>query len=293
MCAVWGSTFFSVKLGVEGMAAAGLSPRAATAAFVFFRFALAAALFPLCCPKAVRDLDRGALTGGAALAVPFSAGFLLQTAGLGATSATVSAFLTNLTVVLTPLLGRMFFRETLVPGHVAGAGVAFAGVWVLTNPHGGGFGWGERLTALCALAFAFQIQMTPGITRRHSPEGVTFVMFVLAAALAGTLLAGFGVEPKQLAAAVRGPHVAWTLLYTSTVCSILALVIMNRWQREVTPTRAAVIYSLEPVFAAAFAAALTGERLEARHVAGGAIILAGNAVCELFPKRRGAGAAEG
>jgi drug/metabolite transporter (DMT)-like permease len=286
MCAVWGSTFFSVKLGVEGMAAAGLDPRAAPAAFVFLRFALAAALFPLCYPKVLRELGRGTLAGGAALAVPFSAGFLLQTGGLGATSATVSAFLTNLTVVLTPLLGRLFFQETLVPGHVAGAAVAFAGVWVLTDPRGGGFGLGEQLTALCALAFAFQIQMTPGITRRHSPEGVTFVMFVLAAAFSGALLGAMGVGPRALAAAVRGPHVAWTLLYTATVCSILALVIMNRWQREVTPTRAAVIYSLEPVFAAAFAAALAGERLEARHFAGGAIILAGNVVCEVFPRTR-------
>jgi len=285
MCAIWGSSFFTMKLGTEGLRTA-VGPAASPSAFLFLRFLLAAALFPACFPRVFRSLRAGAVAGGAILAVPFYAGFLLQVSGLESTTSTVSAFLTNLTVVLTPVLGFLLFRERLSAANVAGAAVALAGVYVLTDPRGGGFGPGERLTAAGALAFAFQIQLTGLVTRRHDPDAVTFVMFLCAILFSGVTLLALGTPAADLVRGLGARHAAWTIVYTATACSVVAITIMNRFQREIPATRAAVIYTLEPVFAAVFAALFVAEPLTARQLLGGGIILAGNLVCELLTTKR-------
>lgn len=281
MCAVWGSSFFSMQLGTEGLATV-VGPAAAPTALIFLRFLVAAALFLLVFPRAVAGLSRGAVGGGVLLAVPFYAGFLLQVTGLRFTTPTVSAFITNLTVALTPFLGRVCFGERLSWANVIGAAVALLGVYVLSNPAGGGFGAGELLTAASAVAFAFQIQLTNRVTRRHPPESVTFVMFVSAVVFSGATLAFMGVPWGKLFASYRVPNVAWTVVYNATACSIVAISIMNRFQRDITPTRAAVLYTLEPVFAALFAWGFVSEEMTLPKILGGAIIVGGNLVCELF-----------
>jgi len=276
---VWGSSFFSMKRGIAGMEPA-VGAAAAPAAFLLFRFGLAAALYPLVFPRVFARLDRRTLADGLLLSLPFYAGFLLQVLGLPRTTATISAFLTNLTVLSTPIVGRLFFGEVFRGRVVAGAVLALAGVAVLTNPGGGGFGAGEILTAASALAFAFQVQLTNRLTRRSDPEGVTFVMFLAAIAFsAGTLLV-LGVPPAAFVRSLSGTDVIWTGLLNAVLCSVLAITVMNRWQRELSPTRAVVIYCLEPVFAALLAAAFGGESIGWRVLAGGAVILAANAVCE-------------
>jgi drug/metabolite transporter (DMT)-like permease len=283
MCTIWGSSFWTMKAGQEPLAAA-LGARSAAPAFLFLRFLVAAALFPLIFPRAVRGLTRGTVAAGVLLSLPFGVGFYLQVKGLQDTTATISAFLTNLTVVLTPALGRLFFRETLRWANVAGAAIALAGVYVLTDPRGGAFGIGEILTAFSAVAWSVQIQLTNIVTRKHRPESVTFIMFVMAVIYFGAALAVLGTDGAALARACLVPRVAWTVVFTATVCSIAAITIMNRFQRDLPPTRASVIYTLEPVFAAAFAA-WGGEAMTSRKLLGGAIIIGGNLVCEMFHAR--------
>jgi drug/metabolite transporter (DMT)-like permease len=281
MCAIWGSSFFSMKLGEAGVASQ-VGPGAGPTTFLFLRFALAAALFPMVYPRVVFQVTPRLVAWGMVLSVPFYSGFLLQVSGLQRTTPTVSAFLTNLTVALTPVLGRMFFKESLRWNVGAGAAVALGGVTILTNPVGGGLGPGEILTATSALAWAVQIQLTNVITRRYSPEGITWVMFLSAALYSALSLPLLGVGPGALGPVVRAPHVAWSVLYNATACSVLAITIMNRFQRDISPTRASVIYTLEPVFAAAFAALFVGEPMTPRKLAGGALIVAGNLLCELL-----------
>lgn len=284
MCVIWGSSFAVMKLGEESLAAA-LGPAAAPTAFLFLRFVVAAAIFPFVFSRALRLLTPRIVRAGILLSLPFYAGFILQVSGLHHTTATVSAFLTNLTVVVTPFLGRLVFRERMTWGNAAGASVALLGVYVLTDPSGGAFRIGEVLTAVSAVAWAMQIQMTNVLTRRHPPEALTFVMFCCAALFSGATLLVMGTDPVVLARACLAPHVGWTVLFTATVCSIVAITIMNRYQRDLTPTRAAVIYTLEPVIAAALSAAFLGEPMTLRKLIGGAIIVGGNLVCERIGRK--------
>jgi drug/metabolite transporter (DMT)-like permease len=260
-----------------------LGPAAAAPAFLLLRFLLAALLFPAIFPSALRGLTRETLGAGILLSVPFCAGFYLQVKGLQDTTATVSAFLTNLTVVLTPVLGRLFFHERLRWSTAGGAVTATIGVYVLTNPAGGTFGPGEVLTTASAVAWALQIQLTNLVTRKHRPESITWIMFCSATLCWGAVLVAMGTDWPALARTAALPRVAGSVAFTGTLCSIAAITVMNRYQKDLPPTRAAVIYTIEPVFAALFAS-WGGESMTLRKLCGGAIIIAGNLLCELWQR---------
>lgn len=281
----WGSSFFTMQWGTQGLAPA--VGKAAPSAFLFLRFLAAIPLHAALFPGALRGLTRRTAGAGFLLALPFYAGFILQTTGLESTSSSVSAFLTSLFVVLTPLLGRAFFGERLVPISLAGVAISLVGVWILTDPSGG-LGKGEILTLACAAAFALQIQLTNVITRKHPPEGVTFVMFASGVVFSGVTLLASGVGPGDLLRGLGGRHVLWTVLYTAAFCSVAAMWALNRFQRDIPPTRAAVLYMMEPVFAAGFGALFVGERLTGRMWAGAAVIVLGNLLCEWLGHRAAA-----
>lgn len=282
---LWGSSFFTMMWGMEGMARR-LGPAAAPHGFLFLRFALSLIVQGLVFPLAVRNLSKRIVVAGVVLSLPFYAGFVLQVMGLGHTTSTISAFLTSLFVVITPLLGRLFFRETLAASTLLGAAVSLGGVYVLTDP-AGGLGRGEILTLLCAVAFAFQIQMTNVITRDHPPEAITFVQFSCAVLYSGVTVGAMGVAPGELFRSLGERHVAWTVAWTAVACSVVAMGVLNRFQRDIPATRASVLYMMEPVFAAILAVVFTNEAMTGRKILGGAIILGGNLLCEVIGRRAG------
>lgn len=284
LCVLWGSSFFSMDLALEGLEPE-VGKAAAPTVFLLIRFAIATALLPFAFPRAVKELTPTVFLQGTLLAIPFHAGFLLQVSGLQFTTPTVSAFITSMAVLFTPILGRMFFSERLSFSNLAGAGIAFAGIAIMTDPTGGGFGNGELLTLGAVLAFTLQIQFTNGITRRNSPEAITMVMFLYTLAACAITVAAMGVPVAKLVRGLSAPHVAWSAVYNAVLCSVVANTLMNRYQRDLAPTRAAVIYTLEPVIAAAFSAAFIGEPMTARKILGGAVVVAGNLVCELLRRR--------
>lgn len=269
--------------GMTGIAGR-LRPSAAPAAFLFLRFLTALVIQAACFWGSLRAITGRVLGAGVLLSLPFYAGFLLQATGLASTSSSVSAFLTSLFVVLTPVLGRLFFRERVAASTILGALVSLGGVYVLTDP-AGGLGRGEILTLACAVAFALQIQMTNVITRNCSPEAITFIQFSCAVLFSGVILLALGVQPAELVRSLGGKHVTWTVLYTGSACSVVAMGVLNRFQRDISPTRASVLYMLEPVFASLFAVSIAGESMSGRKFLGGAIILAGNLLCEWFGRR--------
>jgi drug/metabolite transporter (DMT)-like permease len=280
---LWGSSFFAMDWGTRGLTR-HVGSAAAPSAFLFLRFLVAAVVQAAIFPSLRKDLSVPLVRAGAILSLPFYAGFLLQTSGLAAATSTVVAFLTSLFVVITPLIGRLFFREKVAPSTLVGAALSLAGVYIMTDPSAGA-GRGELLSIACAVAFAFQIQMTNVITRDHRPEAISLVQFACAVIYSGVTMAALGVSPGALLRALGERHVAWTVLYTAGACSVVAMGVLNRYQRDISATRASVIYMIEPVFAALFAALLAGEAMTSRKLAGGAVILLGNLACELLGRR--------
>jgi drug/metabolite transporter (DMT)-like permease len=294
-CFFWGLGFPLVK--TFSIAASSLDPGVSSwfvAAFmVVMRFgiaALAVALSvraPPSSPEFRQGIALGAVTG---------LGMLLQTDALAYTEASTSAFLTQGYIVLLPIIGILrTFR--LPPARVAVcAFMVFLGLAILSrfDPHTLSLGRGEAETLGAAACFTVQILLldAPGFAgNRNGP--VSLVMF---AGMALFLLpvAFFSARGMgDVAIALGGRGSVANLAIMTLLPTLGSFLLMNRFQREVTPTEAGVIYATEPVFASAFAMfapgglslvsgiAYANERADSRLVLGGALVVGANLLLSL------------
>lgn len=223
---------------------------------------------------------------GALLGLALAAGFALQTEGLGRTTPARSAFITGLSVLLVPVVARAFGRRVAAVAWI-GVGLAVLGLTVLTQPLAdlaGGVRLGDLLTAGCALAFALHIAALSEWAPRHALAALTTVQFavVLAVALVWMPFAGRRVGPAM-------ELLPW-LLFLGPVMTAGAIFLQSWAQGRSAAVRAALIYALEPVFAALFARLWGHQAPSAAEWTGGVLIIAGVLVAEVAPTlmRRGA-----
>ncbi|NUN50981.1 MAG: DMT family transporter [Candidatus Brocadiae bacterium] len=283
----WGATFFLMK---DGSVAIGriLGPEGARwseTVFLVLRFALAAALFPLAFPRVLRA-SREAWMWGAVTAIPFSGGFLLQIYGLASVDPSISALYTSMFVVFTPALMFLIFRRPVGRNLALGIGLVVAGLWLTTGAGPTGFGLGELLSLGCAFVFSFHIILTDLGTRRADPIAIAWTCITLATVLCALPLAVF--HPAAFAAvpaALGDRTVLVGVGFTATLATLGSIGLMNTFQRRLTPNSAAVIYTLEPVFAGLFSWWFFGERFEGPKLFGGSLVIAGNLVAALRASR--------
>lgn len=266
---LFGSTFVVMKSAVE---------TAEPVPFLSARFLLAALVLA---PIALRSgKSTGIWRDGGLAALALGAGYVFQTVGLQYTTGSVSAFVTYLFVVLVPVLAALLLHH--LPGRATAVGlvVATVGLMLLTGG-AGSFGRGEILTLGCAVSFAFHVVILSVVSPRHDPWRLTAIQLLL---VGGVLLVpgfvqggyDFGLKPWLAAA------------FTAVAASAAALGLQAWGQRQVGPTRTALLLLIEPV-SAAFLGYAVGDRLGLPGVIGALLILAGIAIAELFPSRPIAG----
>ncbi len=266
--AAWGSTFFLLKDVVERVPASD---------FLAVRFALAAAAVWLIAPRAVAALTPAERRYGIALGLVYGVAQLLQTVGLQYTSASVSGFVTGMYVVFTPLLGAVLLRARIGPIVWMAVGLATVGLGVLSL-QGFSIGGGEALTLASALLYGAHIVGLGVWSSARSAIGLTIVQLLTITVVCGAAAAPGGVVLPQTA----GDWAA--LVYMALVAGALALVVQTWAQAHLAATRAAIIMTMEPVFAGLFAVLLGGERLGPRVVLGGGLVLAAMYLVELGPR---------
>ena len=281
---VWGASFAGMKYALQ----AGLS----VGAMLGFRFLLGSACLGVLALALRVPFHRAAVKDGLVLGVLLTAIFWLQASGLQTTTTTKSGFITGLYVLFTPL-ASVLLGHRLKIAHGLGALVATAGLFLLVHIPGADFGgWntGDTLTLVCALGCGFQIALTGIYARRSNGWVLAFVQLTTIAlvslAITALLPAPYGFQTAR--AALAHPGVWLSLGYLGVLATALAFYLMATLQAHLGGTEAAILYSLEPVFAAILA--MTGwvpgikERLTPLQLAGGAIILAAMILAELGPR---------
>jgi drug/metabolite transporter (DMT)-like permease len=252
---LFGATFVVVKSALDD-----ITP----VSFVAWRFLIGAiVLLALAVPRGWLIWRHGALAG-----LALFTGYALQTAGLQYTSASNSALITGLYVVLTPFLAALFARRAPSPWVVAAAAVAFVGVYLLTGVETLELGRGDLLTIGCALGFAFHIVILAHFAHRHPVIPFTAVQVAVTAVLAFPL-------SWVLDGSVGFPaRSVWGALALTGIGVTAGAFILQIWaQRVIGASTAAVVLAAEPVFGVATGWVVLGERLTLGGWAGAALIV--------------------
>jgi drug/metabolite transporter (DMT)-like permease len=256
--AVWGLTFVQVK---DAVAVYPLFP------FLALRFGIATLVLAPFAATRLRGLGRRGV-GSAALAGGLLAGgYTLQTLGLERTTVSSAGFVTGMYVVLTPLIAYACFRARIARVVWAGVALATVGLLLLAGVHGGGTG-GDALVLAGAAVYSLQIVLMERYAPRYDVLGFTLVEMLVA-------FAALGVPAVPTFEVPHGWTVWGALLVTGVFASALAFLVQTWAQRETTATQTAVVFTLEPVWAALFGYWLAGDRLGAAAWAGCVAIMAG------------------
>ena len=270
MTACWGSTFFLIR---------DLLNRVPVLDFLAIRFAIASVALYLLAPRALGRLSAAARKNAVVLGLLYGVAQILQTAGLAHTPASVSGFITGMYVVCTPLLAALILRTRITPVTWGAVALATAGLAVLTL-NGFSVGYGEALTLVAAVLYALHIVGLGAWAGAREAMGMTIVQLVVI-----TLVCFVATLPNGIVVP-DNPRDWLSIVYMAVFAGALALAGQTWAQAHLPPTRAAIIMSMEPVFAAFFAVLLGGESMTARMALGGLMVLTAMLVVELLPRRK-------
>jgi drug/metabolite transporter (DMT)-like permease len=252
--------------------------------FLAVRFSLATLLMGLFRPAGLRNLKKGELFAGAALGLFMFGGYAFQTAGLQYTTPAKSGFVTGSSVVLVPLLLAIFWKRRLTAWIYFGTLAAVGGLYLLTVPVEGlaRLNHGDLLTLGAAGLYAVHIILVGDYTRRHSVAALSVLQVGACATLAWLTTAAASTTGWQ---AVRFSW-RWELAAAIVICAVFATAIAfstQLWaQQYTTPSHAAIIFTLEPVFAVITSYLVIGERFDGRSKVGALLVLAGILIAELL-----------
>jgi drug/metabolite transporter (DMT)-like permease len=272
---VWGSTFVLIKAALRDS-----SPLLLNAA----RMGLAAVLLAFYYRRHIVRLRRSALMTGGTVGLFLFLGYAFQTTGLRLTTPSKSAFLTGMSTVLVPLVLVVFWRVKVHPWRGAGIFLALAGLFLMTVPGGrrgladfANVSTGDLLTIGCAIAFGLQIVLLGRATQRFPFEQMSVLQVGVAAVLTGMATPFLERPHIELNATVGAAVLITGILGTAVAFTVQA------WAQQFTPpTHAALIFTLEPVFAWLTSYLYMGERLGIRAGVGALLILAGVLVSEIL-----------
>jgi drug/metabolite transporter (DMT)-like permease len=296
---LWGAMFVLIKVDMDVIA-----PQWFNAIRMMIAFACLALMYR----KEFRHLTREAWIFGAAAGASLALGYVFQTQGLVYTTATNSAFITALVVVIVPILATI--PGIRPPGHNtpewtawAGAVVALLGVALLTLPAnapwttlftaGGKEGFGNLLTLFCAVGFSLYV-----IALAHASGRARFEQLILLQigfAMIFLTIGALIMEPVRMdsllhlvapGGVLRQPFVPVSLVVAGVLATALAFGVQT-WAQQVIPAaNIAVILTLEPVFAWLTAFLVLKEKLKFRPGMGAILVLLGIVTAEILPRWR-------
>lgn len=263
---VWGSTFVIVKWAIKD-----LPPFP----FLTIRFALAfLSLLPFLYFQRAH-ISKGTLLKGVALGGLLFSGYAWQTVGLQYTSSSNAGFITGLSVVFVPALIALTTWKLPRPGLIFGILCALGGLAFLSLGDQFVLNKGDLMVLLCALSFALHILFVG----RYAPQTNATVLASIQILTVSVLSGIFSMFSPQTVMHFS-TNVWIALLVTAIPATSLAFFVQSKMQQFTTPTHTALIFSMEPVFAAISAFFFAGEFLTPRGLLGAGLVLVGMLVAE-------------
>jgi drug/metabolite transporter (DMT)-like permease len=258
---IWGSTFAIIK---------GILDQIMPFTFLAYRFFWAAFILCLIFWKRLKNIDKIILRKGFLVGIFLFLGYTFQTVGLKYTTATKAGFITGLSVVLVPIISHFFIREKISKNSIIGVILSVIGLWFLNYNGSFIFNFGDFLVLLCAISFAMHI-ISVGLYARKVDYVLLVIVQLTTVFVLSFLMTLFFERPGIHLYYSSG--VWWSIILTGIFATALAFYMQNKFQRYSTATKAAIIFSGEPIFGAIFAYLLLGEKVGLIAWIGGLLII--------------------
>ncbi len=277
----WSATFVLIKDAINDIS---------SMLFIAFRFSIAALILLLWKGKAIfRNFDKN-LFPPILLSFLLFVAFASQTVGLKYTLATKSAFITGSSVVMIPFLQTVIERKYPAKGTIIGAALVFIGILFLSgggeqlpeflSSLGSNFNVGDGLTVVCALFYSVYVVYLDLLSKKYDFLFLVFVQLFAMALFSYIFAFVFFLEGiERIHFNFSGDLVA-ALIYTSIFATLIATMLQTKYQKYVTPAKAGIIFSFEPVFAAIIAFFAINEKISNFGIIGSLLIFAGLIISE-------------
>ncbi len=269
---IWGSAFVAQRVGMESM-----GPMLFTGA----RFALGAlVILPLALRGDKARWRESALwVGGVCAGLVLCAGALLQQTGLVVTTAGKAGFITGLYVVLVPIFG-LFLRQKVSGAIWLGVGLAVIGLYLLSVTEDLRLVPGDAIVLAGTVFWALHVILLGQFAHRVATLRLALIQFVVCSLC--SLTAAVVMEPISIGALIDG---AGPILYGGILSVGIGYTLQVTAQRDALASHAAIILSLEAVFAAVVGWLFLNEHMNTRSLVGCALMLSGMLIAQLVPMR--------
>jgi len=249
---IWGATFVVVQNAIQF-----LPPNL----FNGIRFLLAAIILSLFVLKSGRSFfSTELIKAGIFLGFFLFIGYSFQTVGLIYTTSSKAGFITGLSVMIVPILAIFFLKEQAKLIVFIGASIGTVGLYFLTLAGLSQINFGDLLVFICAIGFAFHIVFTSKFTDQHPALPLTIIQLFTVSFL--SFLSSFLIEKPTISInQILHQDVIFALFITSIFATALAFYIQTKFQQFTSAARVAIIFAMEPVFAALTAYFVLEERL--------------------------------
>ncbi|QJD60673.1 DMT family transporter [Pseudomonas sp. gcc21] len=272
---IWGSTFVAQSLGMEH-----IGPFLYTGLRFLLGALVVLPLVLLARPQTDqphRQFSRPMVLGSLVLGTVLTLGINLQQIGLMFTSVTNSGFITGLYVILVPIFGLFIGMRTGV-GTWIGALLALVGMLLLSINEDYSVAPGDWLQLIGAACWALHVLLVGALASRYDPIRVAFLQFVVCALISLMLALIFEeLDWHNIVLAVPA------ILYGGLLAVGIGFTLQVVAQKDAITSHAAIILSLEAVFAALAAWLVLGETLSLRGLIGCALMLSGMLLAQLVP----------
>ncbi|ATP40432.1 EamA family transporter [Solibacillus sp. R5-41] len=266
---MWGSGFVGMAVGLEYWTVFQLMAG---------RFLLASIILSVIFYKKLKLITKSVLWKGAVLGAILFAAFALQTMGLEYTTPSKNAFLTALNVIIVPIIAYVIYKRRIDRFEFIAAGMAIVGIGFLSLQDSLTINFGDFLSILCAVGFAFDIFYTNVFVKTEDALALTIVQFYTATILSIASVLVLGEVPTTYSS--EGIYV---ILYLAVFCTAVAYVCQNIGMQYANPTKSAIILSTEALFGTIFSVWLLSEILTGRMLFGCVLIFVAIIFAEVKP----------
>ena len=284
----WGATFVIVKESLGDIS---------SMLFIAFRFTIAGILFtPFIIKKHIKFTLSAVISGGL-LGLLLFGGFATQTVGLKYTLATKSGFITGSSVVMIPIFQTIIEKRLPTKGAILGTAFVLVGILFLSSGGnsiftfletlGNNFNFGDFLTLICAVFFALYVVYLDIISKKYDFWLLIFMQIAVTGILSFVAAFLFGISNIEPLKVNFSNNLIFGLLYTSIFATLITTALQTKYQQLISPTKAGIIFSFEPLFAALFAFFVISEKISTLGLFGGLLIFVGLLTSELFDVKFG------